>query len=218
MGSAVALTELSLCTDDDVDAENEDAGAVAHLHGLVAMIDAQHLQTHDHSVNVATYAAALGLALGLDTSRIVRLRRAAMLHDIGKIGVRSAILEKPATLTDGEYAEIREHAALGGTMLAHAGLRDEAAWVRAHHERVDGGGYPDGLTLREIPLEARILFVADAFEAMTSDRPYRAGLAVDVAVHELRRCAGSQFDPLVVEVLEHLLESGGVTVLALRAR
>ena len=217
MGSAVATTELSLLAGEDADEENA-VGPVAHLHGLVAMIDARHLQTRDHSENVAAYAAAIGLALGLSAERIVRLRRAAMLHDIGKIGVRTAILEKPAALTDEEFDEIRMHAAIGGTMLAHAGLREEAAWVRAHHERVDGRGYPDGLTLPEIPLEARILFVADAFEAMTSDRPYRAGVAVDAAVHELRRCAGTQFDPLVVEVLDHLLQNDGLTVLALRAR
>ena len=217
MGSAVAMTELILLAGEDTDGEDP-MGPVAHLYGLVSMIDARHLQTRDHSENVAHYAAALGLALGLSAERIVRLRRAAMLHDVGKIGVRSSILEKPSSLTDDEFDEIRLHAAIGGTMLAHAGLREEAAWVRAHHERVDGRGYPDGLTLLEIPLEARILFVADAFEAMTSDRPYRRGVAVDVALDELRRCAGTQFDPLVVEVLDHLLENDGLTVLALRAR
>ena len=218
MGRAVAPSELSLLAAGPASEEDDDVGAVVHLHGLVAMIDARHLQTRDHSDNVAAYAAAIGLALGLSPTRIVRLRRAAMLHDVGKIGVRSAVLEKPARLSDDELHEIRMHAAIGGTMLAHAGLVEEASWVRAHHERVDGRGYPDGLTQREIPLEARILFVADAFEAMTSDRPYRAGLEVDVAVRELRRCAGTQFDPLVVEVLDHLLETDGLTVLALRAR
>lgn len=217
MGSAVAMTELILLAGEDTDGEDP-MGPVAHLHGLVSMIDARHLQTRDHSENVAHYAAAIGLALGLSAEGIVRLRRAAMLHDVGKIGVRSSILEKPSSLTDDEFDEIRLHAAIGGTMLAHAGLREEAAWVRAHHERVDGRGYPDGLTLLEIPLEARILFVADAFEAMTSDRPYRRGVAADVALDELRRCAGTQFDPLVVEVLDHLLENDGLTVLALRAR
>ena len=217
MCSAVALTELSLLPGEVARGE-DDGGPAAHLQGLVSMIDARHLQTRDHSENVAAYAAAIGLALGLSAARIVRLRRAAVLHDIGKIGVRSAVLEKPTSLTEEEFDEIRMHAAIGGTMLAHAGLHEEAAWVRAHHERVDGGGYPDGLTQREIPLEARILFVADAFEAMTSDRPYRAGMEVGLAVHELRRCAGTQFDPLVVDVLDHLLETDGLTVLALRAR
>ena len=83
------------------------------------------------------------------------------------------------------------HAAVGAAMLAHAGLREEATWVRHHHERLDGGGYPDGIAGDDIPLEARIIFVADSFEAMTSDRPYRAGMAVDDAVAELRRCAGA---------------------------
>jgi diguanylate cyclase (GGDEF)-like protein len=198
-----------------------DSGAeslVSHLYALVAMIDARHLHTRDHSENVAAYAVALGQQLGLERERIVKLRRAAMLHDVGKIGVRSAVLEKPSRLTDAEFLEIREHAPLGGRMLTHAGLHEEAPWVRAHHERYDGRGYPDGIAGEEIPLEARIIFVADAFEAMTSDRPYSAGVPVDVAVHELRSCAGTQFDPQVVDCLEHLLEREGLTVLALRNR
>ena len=148
------------------------------------------------------------LALGLDAPRIVRLRRAAMLHDVGKIGVRSAVLEKPATLTVAEYAEIKLHPAVGATMLRHAGLVQEAAWVRHHHERVDGNGYPGGLRGEEIPLESRILFVADAFEAMTSDRPYRAALPREDAIEELRRCAGTQFDPAVVDALLAVLRAG----------
>ena len=93
-------------------------------------------------------------------------------------------------------------------MLVHAGLIEEAGWVRHHHERVDGAGYPDHLAGDEIPLEARIIFVADSFEAMTSDRPYRAGMEVEDAVAELRRCSGTQFEPEIVEALAHLVEEG----------
>jgi HD-GYP domain-containing protein (c-di-GMP phosphodiesterase class II) len=192
-------------------------GVLAHLYALVAMIDAQQLHTRDHSENVAAYAVALAQALGLQRDRIVKLRRAAMLHDVGKVAVRSDVLAKAGPLTDAEYEEILAHPVVGGVMLAHAGLQDEAAWVRHHHERVDGHGYPDRLRDTDLPVEARILFVADAFEAMTSDRPYRSGLSVADAVAELRRCAGTQFDPVVVEALVELLDSGRLMLLALRS-
>ena len=107
------------------------------------------------------------------------------------------------------------HPVAGATMLLHSGLGDEASWVRHHHERIDGGGYPDRLSGDEIPLESKILFVADSFEAMTSDRPYRRGVSVDDAVGELRRCAGTQFDPAVVDALVSLVGSDRLTVLAL---
>jgi diguanylate cyclase (GGDEF)-like protein len=188
---------------------------ISHLHALVSTIDARQLQTKDHSENVAAYAVAIGQAMGLDAERIVRLRRAGVLHDIGKIAVSRRILEKPASLTDEEWAEMKLHPAAGGMMLLHSGLGDEASWVRHHHERIDGGGYPDRLSGDEIPLESKILFVADSFEAMTSDRPYRRGVSVDDAVGELRRCAGTQFDPAVVDALVSLVGSDQLTVLAL---
>jgi len=103
-------------------------------------------------------------------------------------------------------------------MLAHAGLTEEAEWVRHHHERLDGGGYPDGLTGEEIPLEARIIFVADAFEAMTSDRPYRSGIPVEEALAELQRGTGTQFDPEIVDLLGRLVASGDLPVMSLRRR
>jgi HD-GYP domain-containing protein (c-di-GMP phosphodiesterase class II) len=101
-------------------------------------------------------------------------------------------------------------------MLAHAGLGEEATWVRHHHERVDGRGYPDGVCGDDLAVEARILFVADAFEAMTSDRPYRAGMEPEAALEELRACAGTQFDPHLVELFAELVTSGRLAVLALR--
>ncbi|HEV2999586.1 MAG TPA: diguanylate cyclase, partial [Solirubrobacteraceae bacterium] len=190
---------------------------VAHLYALVAMIDGQQMHTRDHSENVAAYTVATAQALGLGRDRIVKLRRAAMLHDVGKIAVPSAVLAKPSRLTAEEFDQIQTHPAIGGLMLAHAGLTEEASWVRAHHERVDGGGYPDRLSDSQVPLEARILFVADAFEAMTSDRPYQPGMPVEDALEELRRCAGTQFDARVVTALTDLVRSGRLSVLALRA-
>jgi diguanylate cyclase (GGDEF)-like protein/putative nucleotidyltransferase with HDIG domain len=198
------------------DAGEDQAGSLAHLHALVTMIDAQHLQTRDHSENVAAYAVALGRACGLDGDHIVRLRLAALFHDIGKVAVSAHILNKKGPLNPDELAEIRTHPSVGATMLSHAGLHEEANWIRCHHEWVDGRGYPAGLVGDAIPLEARIILVADAFEAMTSDRPYSPGIAVEEALAELRACAGTQFDPLVVEALVGLVEKRELAVLALR--
>jgi diguanylate cyclase (GGDEF)-like protein/putative nucleotidyltransferase with HDIG domain len=196
---------------------NEREGAIAHLYALVATIDDSHLHTRDHSENVAAYAVALGQALGLERERVVSLRRAALLHDIGKVAVAEDVLGKPGRLTRGQFEEIKLHPSVGATMLRHAGLERESAWVRHHHERMDGDGYPNRLAGEDIPLEARIIFVADSFEAMTSDRPYRPGMAVQEAVAELRRCAGTQFDPPIVDALAGLIADGDLTVLALRS-
>ena len=199
----------------ELETDDEREHAVAHLYSLVEMID-RRLRTSDHSENVANYAAALAKSFGRETEQIVRLRRAALLHDIGKVAVTSDILGKPEPLTPEEYAEIQRHPIVGSVILAHAGLHNEALWIRHHHERIDGFGYPGGLRGNEIPLESRILFVADAFEALTSDRPYRAGVDVDTALDELRRCAGTQFDAEVVERLAELLTRGKVDVVALK--
>ena len=190
--------------------------ALAHLTTLVAAIDAQHLHTRDHSENVALYSVAIGRALGFAQDHLLCLRRAAMLHDIGKVAVRPEVLEKPGRLDAAEYAEIKLHPAVGATMLRHAGLVQESAWVRHHHERVDGAGYPDGLAGASIPLEARIIFVADSFEAMTSDRPYSPGMETADALAELRRCAGSQFDPVAVDAFCRLVERGELEAAPLR--
>jgi putative nucleotidyltransferase with HDIG domain len=189
---------------------------LAHLHALVATIDAQHLNTRDHSQNVAAYAAAIGERLGLSSERIVLLRRAALFHDVGKVAVRGEVLNKPSALTTAEFEEMKVHPVVGGAMLHHGGFGQEGDWVRHHHERLDGRGYPDGLAGSDIPIESRIIFVADSFEAMTSDRPYRRGMPVCDAVAELRRCAGTQFDREVVETLVGLVERDELAVLALR--
>jgi diguanylate cyclase (GGDEF)-like protein/putative nucleotidyltransferase with HDIG domain len=207
----------AVATEVVVDESGEERqGMLAHLHALVATIDSQHLNTRDHSQNVAAYAAAIGERIGLTREQIVLLRRAALFHDIGKVAVRGEVLNKPSGLSDAEFDEIKVHSVVGGAMLAHSGFPVEADWVRHHHERLDGRGYPDGLSGHEIPLESRIVFVADSFEAMTSDRPYHVGTPVADAVAELRRCAGSQFEPRLVEALVELLEADELPVLALR--
>ncbi len=124
---------------------------------------------------------------------------------MGKIGIADAILQKPAKLTDDEFEIMKTHASLGHSILYAAELFDESRWVLHHHERVDGRGYPDGLAGNDIPLESRIIFVADTFEAMTSDRPYHRGRPESEALEELRRHAGTQFDPQCVGALRRVL-------------
>src|SRR5204863_17224 len=141
---------------------------------------------------------------------LLKLRRGALLHDVGKISVPGEVLNKAGSLTDEEFEVVRGHSISGALMVSHAGLPEEAGWVRSHHERVDGRGYPDGLRGDEIPLEARILFVADSFEAMTSDRPYRAGMGTEAALAELEGCAGSQFDAGVVDAFAALVRRADV--------
>jgi diguanylate cyclase (GGDEF)-like protein/putative nucleotidyltransferase with HDIG domain len=172
---------------------------------LARAVDAKDSYTRSHCQTVSQLASTIAGELGFDGERLNRLRLAGLLHDVGKIGIPDAILNKPSKLTDEEYEQMKRHSLLGFDIVDAAGLHTEARWVRHHHERVDGGGYPDGLAGDEIPLESRIILVADAFEAMTSDRPYRKAPGREFALEELRRGAGSQFDPAVVEALERAL-------------
>ncbi len=165
---------------------------------LAETLDLRDAGTADHSRTVGALARRTAAALGLSADRVETLEAAGVLHDLGKVAVPDAILHKPGALDDAEWLEIRRHPEIGARILEHAGLRDIAGWVHAHHERMDGRGYPDGLAGDAIPLEARILAVADAYEAMVSDRPYRAGMPELDARAELERCAGTQFDPEVV--------------------
>ena len=188
----------------------EDAGGASDEQLAAAMLLAETLDLRDvgtarHSQTVGRYAEAIARALELPEPRIDRIRAAGVLHDLGKLGVADAVLKKPGTLTDEEWVEMRRHPELGARILHHANLRDISSWVLAHHERIDGCGYPHGLAGHAIPLEARILAVADAYEAMTADRPYRAALGHDAAQKELLACAGTQFDPLVVEAFLRVL-------------
>jgi diguanylate cyclase (GGDEF)-like protein len=166
---------------------------------LAETLDLRDVSTARHSQTVGGYAEGIARAMGLGEERVPRIRAAGVLHDIGKLGVADAVLKKPGPLTDEEWADMRRHPELGARILDHANLRDISGWVLAHHERIDGGGYPAGLAGDEIPLEARILAVADAYEAMTADRPYRTALGHDAARAELQAGAGTQFDPAVVE-------------------
>jgi putative nucleotidyltransferase with HDIG domain len=172
------------------------------------VIDAKSPWTKGHSVNVTTYAVAIAEAMGLSEEEIFVLRTAALLHDIGKIGTYDKILDKEGKLSDEEFALIREHPKQGVKILEPIkGLESVLPVIRHHHERLDGRGYPDGLRGEEISTLARILCVADSFDAMITSRPYRDSTGKEYAIGELKRCAGSQFDPNVVDAFLNVLES-----------
>jgi diguanylate cyclase (GGDEF)-like protein len=176
---------------------------------LARAVDAKDSYTRSHCQTVSQLCGLIGAELGLDAGRLTRMRLAGLLHDVGKIGVPDAILNKPAKLTDDEYEHMKRHSLLGYDIVQAADMEVEARWVRHHHERFDGGGYPDGLAGEEIPLESRVILVADAFEAMTSDRPYRQAPGQSFAIIELGRHAGTQFDPAVVKALTRVLARAG---------
>jgi diguanylate cyclase (GGDEF)-like protein/putative nucleotidyltransferase with HDIG domain len=174
---------------------------IAAITDLAEAVDLRFSGTARHSETVGRYSEMMARELGFSEERIERVKLAGMLHDIGKVGVPDAILQKPGKLTDEEFAVIKRHPGLGEEILEHPYFDDVRRWVGMHHERPDGRGYPRGLSDEEIPVEAKILAVADAYEAMTSDRAYRDSLSHAAAREELERCAETQFDPRVVAAL-----------------
>jgi HD-GYP domain-containing protein (c-di-GMP phosphodiesterase class II) len=176
---------------------------------LAETLDLRDPSTARHSRTVGQLARRTAVVLGLPVLRVERIHAAGVLHDLGKLGIADAILHKPGPLDDAEWREMKRHPEVGGRILEHAGMHDIARWVRAHHERVDGQGYPAGVSGSKIPLEARILAVADSYEAMITDRPYRAGMHPEKAREELLRCAGSHFDKQVVNAFLRAHADGG---------
>jgi HD-GYP domain-containing protein (c-di-GMP phosphodiesterase class II) len=175
--------------------------------GLVGALQAADDQTESHSHVVAALAYRAGEELGLTPADLFELELAARLHDVGKIRVPSAILGKPGSLNEHEVEIMRLHPVWGAEIVAGIpGLQAVALLVRLHHERLDGRGYPVGLPGDRIPLASRIVSACDAYGAMIDDRPYRAGLPSHEGIAELRRCAGSQFDPAVVDALDRALD------------
>jgi len=180
----------------------------ASVQALAAAIDANDARTSAHLKRVAVYATSLAKALGLNDVEVDLVKQASLLHDVGKIGIKESILEKPGKLTPEEFAQVQKHPVIGRNILSEFRTLDSILpLVVHHHEHYNGRGYPYHCTDGEIPLGARIIAVADAFDAMTSDRPYRPAMTPDEAVAELKRCAGSQFDPEVVEVFLNVMES-----------
>jgi hypothetical protein len=176
------------------------------LESLVTALDVRDQETKGHSVRVAHHAMDIAKLLGIkDEEELLTIYRGALMHDVGKIGVPDAILLKPDRLTEEEWEFMRRHPAMGYRILAQVPyLRPAAKIVLAHHERWDGKGYPRGLAGEAIPLGARIFAVCDTYDAIISDRPYRRGQSPEAALAEILRCAGTQFDPEVVEAFEAL--------------
>jgi diguanylate cyclase (GGDEF)-like protein len=205
--AAIALDEAKASGGDAIRVADAGLAAPSHvktfdvLEGLVIAVDTKDRYTRRHSDDVARYADFLARRLDLDADTRRAIQSSAKLHDIGKIGIPDAILRKPGRLTDGEYAIAKQHVTLGDSIVRDLPDIDLIrAGILHHHERWDGQGYPSGLAGEEIPLIARILAVGDAFSGMTTTRPYRKALSVEVALQRLEDAAGSQLDPRLVEI------------------
>ena len=193
---------------------NIHAGGVAlseeRLLLLSNVIELRDRHVWGHSQRVARFATLMAQELGLPLERMERVRKAGLLHDIGKLGISESILFKPGRLTPAEYEIVKQHAALGADIISRChSLGALLPFVRHHHEHYDGGGYPDRLQGQAIPLEARILSVADAVEAMASGRPYRPALDRRAILTEIQHHAGAQFDPEVVIAFVRVAQIGG---------
>jgi putative nucleotidyltransferase with HDIG domain len=176
---------------------------------LSAAIDEKDPYTQGHSGRVAKYASIMGEHLGLNAEELDRLRISALLHDVGKIGIDDRVLKKPGRLTDDEYALMKQHTIKGANIMRPLSqLKDVLPGIELHHERLDGKGYPYGLSGDDIPLMARIISVADTFDAITTNRPYQSAMDMDYAVERIRSLAESSFDPIVVAALENAIHAG----------
>lgn len=166
---------------------------------LIKLIEMKDPYTEGHSEEVAKWSGIIAQDLNLNNDEQEEIKLAAKLHDIGKIGISDKILNKPGKLSKEEYAEIKKHPVLGADLFLNIKqLESISQIIRYHHEWYNGKGYPDGLIGEKIPLGSRIINIADSYQAMTSDRPYRKALSKNEAIAELKRCAGSQFDPEIV--------------------
>jgi putative nucleotidyltransferase with HDIG domain len=186
----------------------------ATIEALAAAIDARDTYTHGHSHRVADYARIIAAELD-EPIDMENLHLGALLHDVGKIGVSDTLLRKPGKLTETEYETIKGHAQIGYEMLQGVDfLRNVAPVILHHHENFGGGGYPTGLSGKEIPVESRIIMVCDAFDAMTSTRTYRKAGPLEGALAELTKHAGRQFDPDIVEALKNAVRKGKLKLLS----
>ncbi|MFQ5886982.1 MAG: HD-GYP domain-containing protein [Anaerolineae bacterium] len=195
----------SLKTSQELRIQTRDA-----VEALADTIDNRDRYTHGHSQRVAEYAAALATAMRLPPEEVELIRAAARVHDLGKIWMDRSLLQKPGRLSADEWAEMKKHPKIGeGILTKFPNFRSGRDFVLHHHERYDGRGYPGGLEKSTIPLGARILAVADAYDAMTSDRPYRKALSLEEVVKEFESHSGTQWDPVVVEVMLRILPAKG---------
>jgi len=189
--------------------ERLEASHVSVIAALLGSLAAKDHTTQGHSAATMQHALSVAKSLGLGPDEIAAVNLGALFHDIGKIGIPEHILRKPSALSDEEWAEMKTHPTIGANLIGEVpNLERIRPIVLAHHEHYDGSGYPNGLKGDEIPLAAQIISVADTYEAMTSTRPYRSALSHDEAIAELRRVAGSQLNPIVVEAFIRQIQTG----------
>ncbi len=181
------------------------SGDLTTITALAAAVDAKDNYTHGHSANVSRLSVMLGQALGMESQELERLRMSALMHDVGKIGVPDAVLKKDGKLTDEEFEQMKTHTTIGHAIAMQANLNHLAAGIRSHHERWDGKGYPDRAAGDKIPFMARIIGLADSFDAMTSDRCYRKAPGIDFALEQIEKGIGLQFDPELAPVFIQLI-------------
>lgn len=188
----------------------EISGMFIHtVEALASAIDAKDPYTYGHSNRVARYSVAICEEMGMSRKEVRRVELAAILHDIGKIGTPESILQKPGSLSPTEMERIHEHPGKGAHILSNIfEFRDVITWIRHHHEWYDGQGYPDHIAANDIPLQARILTIADTFDAMTSDRPYRKGMPAGEAIGIMEENSGSQFDPFILKTFRDIYTAG----------
>jgi putative nucleotidyltransferase with HDIG domain len=183
---------------------------LATVGALAAALEAKDAYTGSHAQTIAEFAVAVGEELGLTGRELRAVRMGALLHDVGKIAIPDAILNKPGPLTDDEFVVMKSHTTIGADIIRGIpGMEEVVSLVRSSHERWDGRGYPDGLSGTDVPRGAYVIAVCDAYHAMTEDRVYRKAMSVEGAVTELQRCCGSQFMPAAVEALVRVIERGG---------
>jgi HD-GYP domain-containing protein (c-di-GMP phosphodiesterase class II) len=180
---------------------------------LAAAIDAKDPYTRGHSERVARYSIGIGKNLGLSEQDMRNLRISALLHDVGKIGIDDRILRKPGALSEDEFEVMKGHPVKGAVIMSGvAQLIDIIPGMKYHHEKWSGGGYPDGLTAEEIPMQARIVAIADTFDAMTTNRPYQKAMEVGYVVEKIKSFAGTRFDPRVVDAFASAVKRGDITI------
>lgn len=184
---------------------------VSTIQAFNSVMEAKDPYTYGHGARVGRYAVELAEAYGLAPAKIQDIKYASLLHDIGKIGVNDSILNKPSKLTEEEYDEIKMHPETGAEIIRKVDfLKNASVMIRYHHERYDGKGYPEGLIGEEIPIGSSIIGVVDAFDAMTSERPYRSAITKKAACQEIKRNSGSQFHPELADLFCKIIEKGKI--------
>jgi diguanylate cyclase (GGDEF)-like protein len=202
-----ALSVVQMGSDEQLKRKSKEA-VWSTASTLVSAVDQKDPYTRHHSELTGIYAATIARAMGLDEEQVTMVYRAGLLHDVGKVSLSDEVLRKPGMLNESEWAEIRQHPEFSYRILETADMEPVATWVRHHHEHYDGSGYPRGLAGDDIPLVSRIVLVADAFEAMTSDRVYRRALPTEQALYELHIHSGRQFDPAIASLMIELVRRG----------